>query len=51
MAHVIILCPCCATPTDAEPHDDDLQDFDCLSCGQRWHMVVDARRHAEYALT
>lgn len=47
---VVLLCPCCASPTDALVSCDP-QDFECTACGQHWSMVVDADRIAEHALT
>lgn len=47
---VILVCPCCASTVDAQARDE-MQEFDCLSCGQQWQMIVDADRHAEHALT
>lgn len=47
---VVLLCPCCASPVDAEA-SSTVQDFICEVCGQRWAMAVDAARVAEYALT
>jgi hypothetical protein len=47
---VVLLCPCCASPIDAEGSTQQ-QDFTCDVCGQRWAMAVDLDRIAEYALT
>jgi hypothetical protein len=47
---VVLLCPCCASPIDAVA-GRARQDFTCGVCDQRWEMVVDAARVAEYALT
>jgi uncharacterized protein YbaR (Trm112 family) len=49
MAHVILVCPCCASPVDAQPGETE-QHLECTACHQTWRMVVDAERHAEYAL-
>ena len=49
-AHVILLCPCCASATDAAV-TTDVQTFDCATCGQRWWMRVDADRQARHSLT
>ncbi len=46
----ILVCPCCASTVDAEAGPDP-QDFECVSCGQTWRMVVDAGRQALYSLT
>jgi uncharacterized protein YbaR (Trm112 family) len=46
---VILVCPVCASPMDAHAGPQP-QTFTCATCGQHWSMVVDARRHAEYAL-
>lgn len=48
---LILVCPCCASPVDAEDSDGDVEALDCGSCGQHWSMVVDADRVAEFALT
>lgn len=48
--NVIVICPCCASPVDAQSHDDE-QDLHCTACGQLWSMVVNAARQREYALT
>lgn len=50
MDNVIVICPCCASPVDAEAGEQE-QVLDCVSCGQRWSMVVDLHRQEEYALT
>lgn len=50
MANVILVCPCCASPVDAQAGDEP-QQLDCESCGQHWEMVVNAQRQAEHALT
>jgi hypothetical protein len=50
MVNVILVCPCCASPVDAQPGEAE-QQFECSACQQVWRMVVDADRHAEYALT
>ncbi len=47
---VILVCPVCASTLDAEA-DEGSQDFECVSCGQTWSMVVDAARHAIHSLT
>jgi hypothetical protein len=47
---VVLLCPCCASPVDAEASIWE-QKFLCQVCGQDWIMAVDADRVAEYALT
>lgn len=47
---VILVCPCCASTVDAEA-SPDIQQFECLSCGQTWSMVVDAGRQAAHSLT
>lgn len=47
---VILVCPCCATPQDAEP-TGQRERFECLSCEQIWFMEVDLDRFAEFALT
>lgn len=46
---VILLCPCCASTIDAQPAEDP-QNFECVSCGQQWSMVVDQDRQAAHAL-
>lgn len=52
MNPVILVCPCCASPVDAEPAEADVeQHFECLSCGQTWRMVVDPHRLAQHSLT
>lgn len=48
--NVILVCPVCASPVDAQAGDRP-QELECGSCGQQWTMVVDAARHAEHALT
>lgn len=48
--NVIVICPCCATPKDAAAGDDE-QHFTCMSCNQKWAMVVDPDRQKEHALT
>lgn len=48
--NVIVICPCCATPKDVAPGDDE-QYFTCMACNQKWSMVVDADRQKEHALT
>lgn len=48
---VIVVCPCCASPVDAEDSDGDEIELQCGSCRQEWFMVVDADRHAEHSLT
>lgn len=47
---VILICPCCASTVDAED-GPALQTFECVSCGQKWSMVVDRDRHAAHSLT
>lgn len=47
---VILVCPCCATPQDAEASGKP-KEFECPSCGQNWTMTVDVTRFAEHALT
>lgn len=47
---VILVCPCCASPVDAVTAGHE-QDMECVACGQQWHMIVDADRVAEHALT
>lgn len=47
---VVLICPCCASPVDAEA-GQGRQDFTCEVCDQQFSMVVDAARIAEYALT
>lgn len=47
---VILVCPCCASPVDAVAGPTE-QELDCVPCGQQWHMIVDADRVAEHALT
>ncbi len=46
---VIVLCPCCASTLDAYASVDP-QDFECVSCGQTWTMVVDYDRVTTYSL-
>ncbi len=46
---VIIVCPCCASSIDAYP-TDDLQEFECVSCGQTWTMLVDYDRISTFSL-
>lgn len=48
--NVIVICPCCASPVDAEANDDECK-LQCTACGQHWSMVVSAARQKEYALT
>lgn len=50
MENVILVCPCCASPVDAEARREQ-QDLTCNACGQTWSMVVDLDRQREYALT
>lgn len=50
MDNVIVICPCCASPVDARAAEQP-QRLDCITCGQVWEMVVDARRQKEHALT
>lgn len=47
---VILMCPCCASAVDAEDGPDP-QEFECVSCGQTWTMVVDADRLAAHSLS
>lgn len=47
--HVILVCPCCASPVDAQVAEQP-QHLECEVCGQQWTMIVDHARHAEYAL-
>lgn len=47
---VVLVCPCCASPVDAEA-GREIQHLRCDGCDQTWHMVVDAARIAEHALT
>lgn len=47
---VILVCPCCASAVDAEA-STEIQEFECVSCGQTWAMVVDANRLAAHSLT
>lgn len=47
---VVLVCPCCASPVDAEA-GLEIQLLLCSACGQIWRMVVDAARIAEHALT
>jgi hypothetical protein len=49
-AAVIVVCPCCASPLDAQPGPQE-QTFECVCCGQSWSMVIDPDRLAEYSLT
>lgn len=49
--NVILLCPCCASPVDAEDSEGVVAVLECGSCEQRWSMVVDSARVAQYALT
>lgn len=46
---VILVCPVCASPVDAEPCETP-QNHECVSCGQTWWMSIDLDRHAEHAL-
>lgn len=51
-AKVILVCPCCASPVDAQgDRPGRPQQLSCVACGQDWLMVVDADRQAEFALT
>lgn len=50
MEPVILLCPCCASTVDAQALPQP-QNFECISCGQTWVMVVDPARQAAYSLT
>lgn len=50
MAPVILICPVCASPVDAQTGEQP-DNFECVSCGQQWSMTVDADRHARHALT
>lgn len=47
---VIVVCPCCASPVDAEVLVE-IQHLTCGVCGQQWGMQVDVDRISEYALT
>lgn len=47
---VILVCPCCASPVDAEVMIE-IQQLSCGTCGQDWHMQVDVSRLEAYALT
>lgn len=47
---VILICPCCASPVDAESKPEE-QTLTCAACEQTWRMVVDAVRQAEHALS
>lgn len=47
---VILVCPVCASTLDAQA-EETRQEFECVSCGQTWSMVVDATRHAIHSLT
>lgn len=47
---VILVCPCCASPVDAEAGPDP-QALECVFCDQVWEMVVDSSRVARHALT
>lgn len=47
---VILVCPCCASAVDAAAAPE-AQQLECISCGQVWHMVVDADRAAQHSLT
>jgi len=47
---VILFCPCCASPVDADA-GPEAQTFDCVCCGQIWTMVVDADRQAHHSLS
>lgn len=47
---VILVCPCCASTVDAHA-TTEIQQFECVSCGQTWSMVVDADRQAAHSLT
>lgn len=49
MSHVIVICPCCASPVEVIPEDTE-QDLTCGACEQRWVMVVDAEQLKRYAL-
>jgi len=54
---VVLVCPCCASPVDAEvlPHGEPgwaaHTTLHCVACGQRWQMSIDTRRIEEHALT
>lgn len=48
--NLIVICPCCASPVDAEAVKCE-QKLECVACGQQWSMVVDRDRQAEFALT
>lgn len=48
---VVLICPCCASPVDAETAGLHEQNFTCEVCDQQWTMHVDAARFAEYALS
>lgn len=50
MTNVIVICPCCASPVDAQDNQQQ-QCLVCLACGQTWFMRIDAERQKEYALT
>ncbi len=47
---VILVCPVCASAVETVSLKE-AQMLECLHCGQRWIMVVDVRRVAEYSLT
>lgn len=47
---VILVCPVCASPLDAEVHVLP-QELECGCCGQTWEMLVDADRNARHSLT
>ncbi len=48
--NTILVCPCCASPVDAQPHSRP-QNFECEVCEQKWTMVVDHKRTSEHSLT
>ncbi len=48
-AKVILVCPVCASPVDAEAKQEQ-QTHECISCGQSWIMTINLDRHAEHAL-
>lgn len=48
--YVIAICPCCASPVDAEVIVE-MQTLECAACGQTWHMQVDPDHFKQYALS
>lgn len=45
---VILFCPCCASALDTE---SDKTEFECVTCGQTWTMVIDLVRQAASSIT